>query len=159
MRRANTVALVLASCAAAPELPPISLELSGIAPSEVGAVQVTVLGNAQRYVCREIISTCLAGQKATADIVPIRGPDGVDRRSLRVKLTSSRVLGEGEPVTLDLPAGSHYMVVAEVLSTDETKLLASGCDVRSEVPGGDNPPLAIRAAALEPIPACDPQIQ
>ena len=159
MRAALLGALLALSCGGERQVDVgAAIEIRGVNPGEIGAVQLAVIGNAQKYQCRDLLKSCLSTNTAAlADLVPIRGDDGVDHRVLRVK-AGDVVLAGGTTIKLNLPAGSNYMVVAEVLSLDESHLLASGCDLRQDVPKGDNPGLTLVARPQDPAPTCDPRL-
>lgn len=138
-----------------------AIAISGVQPSQVATVQLTVLANGQRFNCDQLKRTCLAQQIDPAkDAVPLRGADGKDHRAMRFQLSGERLLGSGgDTATLTLPPGTNYLIVAEVLAASGPQwLLASGCEIRDVVTSGDNPALNILASALAPIPSCDPHI-
>jgi hypothetical protein len=56
-----------------------------------------------------------------------------------------------------MPSGTGYMVIVEVLSPD-SKLLASGCNVVSQVQSGSNSALVVQATPFATVPTCDPLI-
>jgi hypothetical protein len=164
MKRLALVLLTLASCgsdsAAGSASLPAGIEIQGVTAEQVGAVQITVLKNATNFICGDIVRTCLNQKiKVGTDTVPVTGSDGKERSAFReTGFTASQLLSDGVTFDISIPAGTNYMVVAEILSAD-AKLLASGCEVRQEVVEGDgNAPLVIRAQPLDPVPTCDPRI-
>jgi hypothetical protein len=166
MKRLPLLLLALSACGAQPgdEVRlPAGIEIVGLLPEEVGAVQITVLANATAFLCGDIVKTCLNQKIAVGtDTVPIRGADGKERNALReTGFTAQKLTTEGLSFEISIPAGTNYMVVAEILSSgaSDAKLLASGCEVRQQViKGEDNEPLHIRAQPLDPVPSCDPRI-
>ncbi|MGI5863348.1 MAG: hypothetical protein ACOX6T_15005 [Myxococcales bacterium] len=163
MKRLALLLVALSACG--PELTegarlPAGVEIRGLLPEQIGAVQITVLSNANARFCGDLVKTCL-NQKIEVgkDTVPVRGADGKDRNAIRESgFTPESLSGEGVTFEISVPAGTNYMVVAEILSAD-SKLLASGCEVRDEVvEGTGNSPLVIRAHPLDPVPECDPHI-
>lgn len=162
MRRPGLAALLLLSSCGADPGPahlPLGIAIHGLAPESIARVQIAVLANGQSFLCGEITKTCLRSQVEDSALVPIRGEDGRDLRAVRLAVDTAQLLGsKGQTFTVSIPAGTHYMVVAEVLSV-EAKLLASGCGVLAEVAGGDdNPAMIIQARAPATAPACDPRI-
>jgi hypothetical protein len=137
-----------------------AVAISGLVPSQVAVVQLTVLSNGQRFNCEEVKRTCLSQQIDPAkDAIPLRGGDGKEHRSLRFELSGDRLLSSGDTATLMLPPGTNYLVVAEVFAASGPGwLLASGCEIRDVVTSGDNPALNIAARALASSPHCDPHI-
>lgn len=163
MKRLTLLLVALSACG--PELSasarlPAGVEIRGLLPEQIGAVQITVLSNANARFCGDLVKTCL-NQKITVgeDTVPVRGADGKDHNAIRESgFTPESLTGQGVTFDISVAAGTNYMVVAEILSGD-AKLLASGCEVRDEVSEGNgNSPLVIRAQPLDPVPACDPRI-
>lgn len=159
MKRLLPLALLLASCDPAPTGAglPMGVDIRGIAPQDVNAVQITVLSNATAFLCSDLVKACLKSKVKPSDMVPITGEDGQQHTALRVKVDPEKLMAQGETIKIQVSAGTNYMVVAEVLAAD-ARLLASGCEVAQELEEGDNAPLVIRALPLEPIPACDPRI-
>jgi len=140
---------------------PAGIEIRGLEAKDVGAIQLTVLNNATSYMCSP---TCLVSRikkpdGTFSDIVRIKGDDGKEKNALRMKLDGTKLLSaDGQTLTLDMPTGTNRMIVAEILSADETKLLATGCAVLAQVNKGTNPAVTVRATVIDPAPTCDPRI-
>ncbi len=135
---------------------PIGLDIRGLAPADLGFVQIAVI-RAQNHVCPTVRANCLE-TVPDGDFVPIRVGEG-EQRSLRVAITADATGAAGQTVEVNVPQGTNYMFVAQALSLDGRKLLAAGCELMPTVVEGDNPALQIQARALDPVPSCDPTLE
>jgi hypothetical protein len=140
----------------------VSVDIHGLAPADVGAVQITVLKNATAYICSDLVRSCLKqridipSDRVSDKVVPVEN-DGAKKNALRIAADGAALLGGGQQITLKVASGTNYMVVVEVLSPSAA-LLASGCEVLPVAQEGNNPPLVLRAQAFSTPPACDPRI-
>ncbi len=157
------LALLAAACGESPDEPaslPASVEIRGLDGKDIGYLQLTVLNNATKYTCpRDCLASHIKQPDGTlTDVVRIKGEDGQAHNALRVAVDATKLLGDGQALSVRMPTGTTRMIVAEVLSTDGTKLLAIGCEVLTQVNGGTNPAVIVRTLAINPPPACDPRI-
>ncbi len=152
------LAAILAACACGGEPDVgVGVTIQGLNPSQIGAVQISVLKNGSSFDCTALSQSCLDTEVSTTSLVKLTLSDNKQHLAALLPADGAQVAGSGQPFTLQIPVGSNYLVVAEVLSTSQTQLLASGCDLRSEVVAGTNPPESITARALATVPSCDPR--
>jgi hypothetical protein len=157
-RLVQAAVAVFCGCGGAPEMG-IGVTIEDLNASQIGAVQITVLNNGTMRNCGELSMTCLSSEVTASDIVMVTLSDGQQHLTDLIPACGNQVADAGQAFTLQIPVGQNYLIVAEVLSTSETQLLASGCDLRTQITTGINPAEAITAHAIVPIPACNPLFQ
>ena len=165
------VALALAACGPsdgdASSRVPLGIEIRGLAATDIGQIQLTVLSHAVSYNCLDLQTTCLRGKvlkndgTPIADLVQLKDEKGVAHNSLRFTVDGTAVTSTaGQTFELRMPPGQNYLVVAEVLSKDSpaAKLLASGCNLVGTVEGGDNRAVVVNTTALAAPADCKVEI-
>lgn len=160
-RRALVLLLGVLGCGAPAAEVPLGVAIQGLSVSEIAAVQITVLANADHFICDQLRTTCLRDSLeksgGTSSIVRVKGADGKEVNALRVKLDGTNLLSpSGQLLEVHMPAGTKYMVVAEVMGP-QAQLLASGCGVLDQVSNGDNRGLTIQTFVVTGQ-TCDPRI-
>ncbi len=159
MRRLSLLLLLGCACGPSPEGAGLEagLIIQGLSIDEIGYVQIAVLSGGSRFYCPDLVKSCLNQQVKTSDLVQLRGSDGQDHPALRFAADAG-TLGSGQTLTVSMPPGTDYLVVAEILSKDGTLLKASGCEPLPQASAGKNQGLAIHAALVPSAVSCNPQI-
>jgi hypothetical protein len=135
----------------------LGITIQGLNPSQIGAVQISVLKDGSTYTCSMLTATCLDTMVAKSAMVPVVLSDGSQHTPAVFTADGNQLTSSGgQPFTFSLPVGQDYLLVAEVLPPSEDQLLASGCTYISTVTQTGNAPETVVAQALSPVPSCNP---